>query len=472
MAGNTVILKEYLLSLGFKIDEAQGKKFDAGILRHSLGVGGLAKGLIGAATAVQAMVAVFARSMEKLYYSSRRAESSAGNIQALQFAARAVGIDGEAMRASLEGMARAMRLNPGLKGLLETIGVSVQGRDRADVMVDMLKALKEMPFEIGAQYAQMFGLDPDSFLLLTEQLDLLEKQRALRKQMAGEAGLDMDEAARAGKEYAAIMRDITEQLGILKDSALIAILPYFKEFASVLRQVVFDWAKLLNSPTQRGGFTGAMGDLWDAIKLKTTGKLDRESVTASRAVASQTPGGIGSRLAGGRVTQETGESGAGALFASLERMYGLPEGLLDRMWAKESARGTRMLSPKGAMGHFQFMPETAKEYGLKDPNDLSSSAAAAARYMAVLMKRYGGDVQSSLAAYNWGMGNVDRKGLANAPWETRDYVQTITGKPITIEQNQHFHIASVDPSAAGREVGRSMDRSNAELVRNLSGAVR
>jgi soluble lytic murein transglycosylase-like protein len=339
-------------------------------------------------------------------------------------------------------------------------------------MVDMLKALKEMPFEIGAQYAQMFGLDPDSFLLLTEQLDLLEKQRALRKQMAGEAGLDMDEAARAGKEYAAIMRDITEQLGILKDSALIAILPYFKEFASVLRQVVFDWAKLLNSPTQRGGFTGAMGDLWDAIKLKTTGKLDRESVTASRAVASQTPGGIGSRLAGGRVTQETGESGAGALFASLERMYGLPEGLLDRMWAKESARGTRMLSPKGAMGHFQFMPETAKEYGLKDPNDLSSSAAAAARYMAVLMKRYGGDVQSSLAAYNWGMGNVDRKGLANAPWETRDYVQTITGKPITIEQNQHFHIASVDPSAAGREVGRSMDRSNAELVRNLSGAVR
>lgn len=473
MAGDAKILKEYLLSLGFNIDETQVKKFDLAILRHRLGVGGLAKGLLGAAAAVQAMVAVYARSMEKLYYSSRRAESSAGSIQALQFAARAVGVDGAAMVQSLEGMARAMRLNPGLQGLLETLGIPVRGRDKADVMVDMLKALKAMPFEIGAQYAQMFGLDPDSFLLLTQQLDLLEKQRDLRKSMAAEAGLDMDAAAQAGKEYANVMRDITEQLGILKDSALIAVLPYFKSFAEVLRQVVFDWARLLNSPTTRGGFTGAMSDLWEAIKLRAKGTLDRDVVTPTRALASTTSGGVNSRIAGGRVTQEMVGGGATTTFAALEALYGLPAGLLDKVWAKESARGKYMTSPVGARGHFQFMPATAKEYGIAGKeDDLEASAAAAARYLSTLMRKYGGDLQTALAAYNWGQGNVDRKGLANAPWETRDYVQTITGRPITIEQKTEIHIASSDPAQAGREVRRNLEHVNSDLVRNLSGAVR
>ena len=58
------------------------------------------------------------------------------------------------------------------------------------------------------------------------------------------------------------------------------------------------------------------------------------------------------------------------LFASLEQQHGLPAGLLDAVWATESSRGKRMLSPAGAQGHFQFMPATAKQYGLTDANDL------------------------------------------------------------------------------------------------------
>ena len=72
------ILKEYLLSLGFKIDSTESKKFDTTIGKFDTNVFGLAKRAAAAALAVQAMVAVFARSMEKLYYSSMRAESTAG----------------------------------------------------------------------------------------------------------------------------------------------------------------------------------------------------------------------------------------------------------------------------------------------------------------------------------------------------------------------------------------------------------
>lgn len=116
------------------------------------------------------------------------------------------------------------------------------------------------------------------------------------------------------------------------------------------------------------------------------------------------------------------------LFAQLEKTHGLPTGLLDAVWSKESSRGKNMRSPVGAMGHFQFMPATAQEYGLTNPDDLTQSATAAAKMYGNLLKQYGGDLPKALAAYNWGSGNVDRKGMDQAPKETRDYIATITSK--------------------------------------------
>lgn len=115
------------------------------------------------------------------------------------------------------------------------------------------------------------------------------------------------------------------------------------------------------------------------------------------------------------------------LFNKLEGQYGLPAGLLDSVWAAESGRGRAMLSPKGAQGHFQFMPATAQQYGLQDPSDLTQSATAAARMLSDLMAQSGGDVQKALAGYNWGIGNVQRKGMDAAPAETRNYIAKVTG---------------------------------------------
>lgn len=120
---------------------------------------------------------------------------------------------------------------------------------------------------------------------------------------------------------------------------------------------------------------------------------------------------------------------AGVRLAALEQKYNLPAGLLDSVWAQESARGKNMgPSSAGAMGHFQFMPPTARQYGLKNPNDFNESSEAAARMYADLLKRYGGNVDKALAAYNWGSGNVQRKGMENAPLETRNYIRQIKGR--------------------------------------------
>lgn len=109
----------------------------------------------------------------------------------------------------------------------------------------------------------------------------------------------------------------------------------------------------------------------------------------------------------------------------LEQQHGLPTGLLAAVMNAESGGNPNAVSPAGAQGLFQFMPATAKELGI-DPLNPQEAAEGAAKYYGQLSKKYGGDVPQMLAAYNWGMGNVDRQGLEAAPKETKDYIAKVS----------------------------------------------
>lgn len=114
-------------------------------------------------------------------------------------------------------------------------------------------------------------------------------------------------------------------------------------------------------------------------------------------------------------------------FGALEGKYGLPAGLLSSVSATESGGDPLAVSPKGAKGPFQFMDGTARDLGLKgmDVYDPHKSADAAARYLRFLLDATGGDLEKTLASYNWGLGNVQKKGMDNLPSETRNYVPKV-----------------------------------------------
>ncbi|HFE7206300.1 TPA: lytic transglycosylase domain-containing protein [Klebsiella pneumoniae] len=114
-------------------------------------------------------------------------------------------------------------------------------------------------------------------------------------------------------------------------------------------------------------------------------------------------------------------------FGALEGKYGLPAGLLSSVSATESGGDPLAVSPKGAKGPFQFMDGTARDLGLKgmDVYDPHKSADAAARYLRYLLDATGGDLEKTLASYNWGLGNVQKKGMDNLPSETRNYVPKV-----------------------------------------------
>lgn len=83
------------------------------------------------------------------------------------------------------------------------------------------------------------------------------------------------------------------------------------------------------------------------------------------------------------------------------------------------------VSPAGAQGLMQLMPETAREMGVEDSFNPLQNLLGGSRYLKQLLDKYDGDLDHALAAYNWGQGNVDRHGLRNMPEETRNYIARI-----------------------------------------------
>ncbi|MED0438226.1 transglycosylase SLT domain-containing protein [Escherichia coli] len=102
----------------------------------------------------------------------------------------------------------------------------------------------------------------------------------------------------------------------------------------------------------------------------------------------------------------------------------LPENMMAAIAEKESGWNPNAISKAGAKGLFQFIPETAKAYGLEgnDVFDPIKSTHAAARYLTDSMKRYGGDIAKVLAQYNGGNVAVGKDNTLRLKSETVDYL--------------------------------------------------
>lgn len=133
-----------------------------------------------------------------------------------------------------------------------------------------------------------------------------------------------------------------------------------------------------------------------------------------------------------KLRQEMRKNGGGPTMKDMDRIielaartHGMDADLIRRVIKTESNFNPNSRSPKGAMGLMQLMPETARELGVADPYDPVDNVMAGTRYLKGLIDRYGGDEKRALAAYNWGMGNVE-KYPDRLPAETRRYVSRIT----------------------------------------------
>lgn len=114
-----------------------------------------------------------------------------------------------------------------------------------------------------------------------------------------------------------------------------------------------------------------------------------------------------------------------AYFLAASKEYGVDAKLLKAICYTESSFNPNSTSSVGAMGLMQLMPSTAKYLGVEDAYDPQQNIMGGAKYIAHLIKKYDGDIETALSAYNTGPGNVAKYG--GIPSYTRKYVNKVMG---------------------------------------------
>ncbi|HAK5291586.1 TPA: lytic transglycosylase catalytic [Salmonella enterica] len=216
---NAETIKDFLVSLGFDIDEAGYEKFEsvlAGVTANAIKTG---LAVEGAALSVVAFTAKIASGLDNLYWASQRTGATVQGIQSIGYAVSQVGGSVDAARTSLESLSRFVRNNPGAEGFLNRLGVQTRDasgnmRDMAAIFTGVGQKLSSMPYYRANQYAQMLGIDENTLMAMRRGLGGFSGQYSA---MAKAIGFNADEAAKSSNRFMTSLREFGVMAGMARD---------------------------------------------------------------------------------------------------------------------------------------------------------------------------------------------------------------------------------------------------------------
>jgi hypothetical protein len=249
MPANSDVIKEFLVSLGWVVNEPGLRRFTGAIENVSLKVVALGAAAGLAAVKVVSGVEAIAEQFEQLYYASQRIGASAQNIAALDYAARQIGLSAGDARQALEGMAAQLRTNPGTEGFLNSLGVqtrTVSGgmRDATKVLDDFLGRLRQQPYFVAVQMASVLGISERTLFQMLRYQEEARRQQDRYRFWAARLGIDLDDASRKSVDFMRGLRELSTIIELVGSKWSIALLPYMDDFIRITIKVI-GWAERL-----------------------------------------------------------------------------------------------------------------------------------------------------------------------------------------------------------------------------------
>src|SRR5258708_8510667 len=221
------IIKEFLVALGFKSDDASLKKFQGGIDKATKFAAGLATTVEAMAVAVDVAVTKVSSKFEDLYYASKRIGDSVENIRGFAFGIGQMGGSAQGALQALENMGEFFRSNPGAERFLQGMGVATRDangemRQMTAVVADLSDKLRAMPYYRAKVVAGVLGIDPRTLqALLRDTGEAQAKYHDLAQRM----GVDQDAAAKASHDFMNDVRELPAIVTLGADRIILKIQP-------------------------------------------------------------------------------------------------------------------------------------------------------------------------------------------------------------------------------------------------------
>ncbi|MEG8502260.1 hypothetical protein U4P66_07120 [Klebsiella pneumoniae] len=257
---NAETLKDFLISLGFKVDEAGARKFDAVVAGTTLKAIELGVKVEAAALSVVAFTAKIASGLDDLYWASQRTGATVEGIKQIGYAVSQVGGSVDGARGSLENLARFMRNNPGAEGFLNRLGIQTRDasgnmRDMATIFTGVGQRLSSMPYYRANQYAQMLGLDENTLMAMRRGIGQFSGEYTA---MAKAIGYNADVAAVSSNKFMTSLRSFGLMAGMARDKIGSSLADGLAGSLDRLRRQILE-----NFPKIEGAITGTVkGILW------------------------------------------------------------------------------------------------------------------------------------------------------------------------------------------------------------------
>ena len=223
------VIKEFLVGLGFKINQKGQRDFKEALD----GAQKAALGLIAGLSAVVAAVGKVAQSYEQLGYASERAQSSVSGMQRFAFAISQVGGNADSARASLQSIGNFLRSAPGGEGFIQRLGVQTRDahghlRDTAAIMSDMGSHFRTMPYWRARASAGVLGIDENTLQAMMRggQGQWQSRYAEIYRRL----GVDQNKAAKASHHFMQELRDLGVVFQAVRDKVAITLMPVLERF--------------------------------------------------------------------------------------------------------------------------------------------------------------------------------------------------------------------------------------------------
>lgn len=204
------IIKEFLVAIGFKIDNQTLTRFSSTIEQATKLLAIFTSAAEAAGVGVTTAIGSIANSMEQLYFASKRTGAAVENIQAFAFAAGQMGSSAQSAQSSLESFAHFLQSSPGAINVVRSLGVTAN--DTSQMLMQLGEAFQHMPFYRALAYGQLMGLDYRTIIALTSGLGEFTEQF---KKLYRAAGIDGEQGAKASHLFMNEIRETVKALEIL-----------------------------------------------------------------------------------------------------------------------------------------------------------------------------------------------------------------------------------------------------------------